>query len=169
MNHDSGKCHCFSGVHLLTTGTLCCTIPPLVEWLLQKVLRLVGTRRLCRQHLSEHAVRRSMHGCQRCGTTKQVNHAQQAKAGSCAGRTNRAREEKNLLVASSDESEARHATSARSCSSAHSCRRTHSFDQGRSDLWSLYHEGSHSRFAGVPLQPAQTATRMTGAGDCAVA
>ena len=120
-----------------------------MEWLLQKVLRLVGTRRLCRQHLSEHAVHHSMHGRQRCGTTKQVNHAQQAKAGSCAGRTNRAREEKNLLVASSDESEARHATSARSCGSAHSCRRTHSFDQGRSDLWSLYHEGSHSRFADV--------------------
>jgi len=71
-------------------------------------------------------------------------------------------------VASSDESEARHATSARSCGSAHSCRRTHAFEQARSDLWFLYHEGSHSRFAGVPLQPAQTATRMTGAGDCAV-
>ena len=139
-----------------------------MEWQLQKVLRLVGTRRLCRQHLSEHAARYNTYGRQRCGTTKQVNHAQQAKAGSCAGRTKRAREEKNLLVASSDESEARHATSARSCGSTHSCRRTHSFDQGRSDLWSLYHEGIHSRFAGVPLQPAQTATRMTGAGDCAV-
>ncbi len=132
------------------------------------MLHSVGTRRLCRQHLSEHAARRSTHDCQRCGTTKQVNHAQQAKAGSCAGRTKRAREEKNLLVASSDESEARHATSARSCGSAHSCRRTHAFEQARSDLWFLYHEGSHSRFASVPLQPAQTATRMTGAGDCAV-
>ena len=128
----------------------------------QKVLRLVGTRRLCRQHLSEHAARRSTHDCQRCGTTKQVNHAQQAKAGSCAGRTKRAREEKNLLVASSDESEARHATSARSCGSAHSCRWMHSFDQDRSDLWFLYHEGSHSRFAGVLRQPGQGAT---DAGD----
>ena len=72
-------------------------------------------------------------------------------------------------MASSDESEARRATSARSCGSAHSCRRTHSFDRGRSDLWSLYHEGSHSRFAGVLFQPAQTATWVTGAGDCAVA
>ena len=62
-------------------------------------------------------------------------------------------------MASSDESEARHATIARSCGSAHSCRRTHSFDQGRSDLWSLYHEGSHSRFAGVPLQPAHNQLR----------
>ena len=75
-------------------------------------------------------------------------------------------------MASSDESEARHATSARSCGSAHSCRRTHSFDQGGSDLWSLYHEGSHSRFAGVLRQPGQAATRVSGAGDwpdCAVA
>lgn len=69
-------------------------------------------------------------------------------------------------MASSDESEARHATSARSCGSAHSCRRTHSFEQARLDLWFLYHKGSHSRFAGVPLQPARTATtRMSGAGD----
>ena len=113
------------------------------------MLRSAGTRWLCKQHLSEHAARRSTHNYQRCGTTKQVTHAQQAKAGSCAGRTKRAREEKNLLVASSDESEARHATSAQSCGSAHSCRRMHSFDQGRSDLWSLYHEGSHSRFAAV--------------------
>ena len=140
-----------------------------MEWLLQKVLRLVGTRRLCRQHLSEHAVRHSMHGRQRCGTTKQVNHAQQAKAGSCAGRTKRAREEKNLLVASSDESDAHHATNARSCGSAHSCRWTHCFDQARSNLWSVYHEGSHSRFAGVLRQPGQAATRVSGAGDCAVA
>ena len=116
---------------------------------LRKVLRSGGTRRLCRQHLSEHAAHRSTHDCQRCGTTKQVNHAQQAKAGSCAGRTNRAREEKNLLVASSDESDAHHATNARSCGSAHSCRQMHCFDQDRSDLWSMYHEGSHSRFASV--------------------
>ena len=74
----------------------------------------------------------------------------------------------NTRVASSDDADARHATSARSCGSAHSCRRTHCFDQARSDLWSVYHEGCHSRFAGVLRQPAQTATRVTGAGDCAV-
>ena len=75
----------------------------------------------------------------------------------------------NTRVASSDDADAHHATNARSCGSPHSCRWTHCFDQARSNLWSVYHEGSHSRFAGVLRQPGQAATRVTGAGDCAVA
>ena len=72
-------------------------------------------------------------------------------------------------MASSDDADAPSATIASSCGSAHSYQRTHCFDQARSDLWSVYHEGSHSRFAGVLRQPGQAATRVTGAGDCAVA
>ena len=95
-------------------------IPPLTEWLLKKVLCTAGTRRLCRPYLSDHAACLSIYICQRYGTSKHIIHAQQAKAGSCAGHTKRAKHAENTRVASSDDADARHTTSARSCGSAHS-------------------------------------------------
>ena len=124
-------------------------IPPLTEWLLKKVLCTAGTRRLCRPYLSDHAACLSIYICQRYGTSKHIIHAQQAKAGSCAGRRKREKEDENTLLADSDDAEARHAASTWSHCSAKSCARHRIIDRGRSDRCSLHHKGSCSRFAGV--------------------
>ena len=114
------------------------------------MLHSAGTRLLCRPHLSDHATCHSTDSCQRCGTPKDVIHAEQAKAGSCTGCRKREKEDENALLANSEDAEARHTASTQSRCSTNSCKRYQNIDRDRSDRCSLHHGGSCSRFAGVP-------------------